>query len=248
MSGEVETTSHSPIIHCITNYVVANFVANGLVASGASPIMGDEEQEVVELVQLADALSLNIGTLSERTVRSMKVAGEAAVKKGIPRVVDPVGAGASTYRLQSAKEVIAASRPTLIRCNAGEAAALLGVDWQGRGVDAGTGHADASSLAVELAKKYATTVVITGAVDFISDGKVVLRNHSGHPDMTRAVGTGCLLSSLLAAWLVKDTSLEAIQQGLYRYGRAGEMAVKSGIGGFSAALLEELANEEVYSS
>ena len=96
-----------PIVHCITNYVVANFVANGLVAAGASPIMGDEEQEVAELVQLADALSLNLGTLTERTVRSMKVAGEAALEKGIPRVVDPVGAGASAYRLQSAKEVMA---------------------------------------------------------------------------------------------------------------------------------------------
>ena len=234
-----------PIVHCITNYVVANFVANGLVAAGASPIMGDEEREVAELVQLADALSLNLGTLTERTVRSMKVAGEAAVEKGIPRVVDPVGAGASAYRLQSAKEVIAAAQPTLIRCNAGEAAALLGKDWRGRGIDAGTGNQDVSALALELATVYNTTVVITGKVDFVSDGNVVLTNDSGHPDMTKAVGTGCLLSSLLAAWLVQDASLEAIRERLHEYGRAGEIAVKSGMGGFPAALLDVLATMEV---
>lgn len=236
----------TPIVHCITNYVVANFVANGLVAIGASPIMGDEEREVEDLVQLADALSLNLGTVSERTVRSMKLAGEAAVKKGIPRVLDPVGTGASAYRLEAANAVIASARPTLIRCNAGEAAALLGVEWQGRGVDAGTGEADGASLAKALASKYATTVVISGGVDYISDGKTVLTNLTGHPDMTRVVGTGCLLSSLLAAWLTKDTSLEAIQDGMFRYGRAGERAVQSGIGGFSNALLEALTDEEVY--
>ncbi|WP_392455330.1 hydroxyethylthiazole kinase [Chryseomicrobium aureum] len=237
--------TYVPIVHCITNYVVANFVANGLVAAGASPIMGDEEQEVAELVALADALSLNLGTLTERTVRSMKVAGYAAVKKGIPRVVDPVGAGASAYRLQSAKEVIAAAQPTLIRCNAGEAAALLDAEWHGRGIDAGTGRQDVSALALELARVYKTTVVLTGEVDFISDGNVVLTNSSGHPDMTKAVGTGCLLSSLLAAWLVQDASLEGVQERLYQYGRAGELAVQSGIGGFPAALLDELAKKEV---
>ena len=141
-----------PLIHNITNYVVANFQANGLLAIGASPVMADELQEVEEMVSLASALLINIGTLNERTKESMLLAGKKANSLGIPVILDPVGAGATTFRRETVQQLLAEIKFVLIRCNIGELAAIANVSWQQKGVDSGSGSMALSDEATKIAQ------------------------------------------------------------------------------------------------
>lgn len=127
--------THRPLVHCMTNAVVMNFTANGLLSVGASPIMADAMEEVSDIVQIADALLINIGTLNARTVASMNLAIEIAAEKNIPIVLDPVGAGASQFRLKTVQQMLVNKQVTLLRCNAGELAAIAGANWEAYGVD-----------------------------------------------------------------------------------------------------------------
>ncbi len=242
-----ELRTRKPLIHCITNHVVSNFQANGLLALGVSPMMGDEQQEVAELTSHADALSLNIGTITERSFQSMLIAGKAAMNKDIPIVLDPVGAGASEYRLNAVKQLLTELDITLLRCNSGELAAIAGVDWQARGVDAGEGKANMADLAEQVANTYQTAVAVTGETDWVTDGTQTEQIDAGHPLMASVTGMGCLLSAVLAAYLTdKSTPVEAAAAGLNFYGRAGERAAAAAQapGSFQMAFLDELAAEE----
>ncbi|MFP3324828.1 hydroxyethylthiazole kinase, partial [Planococcus sp. SIMBA_160] len=129
--------ANNPLVHNITNQVVTNFTANGLLALGASPVMANAKEEVAEMAQLADALVLNIGTLTKDTVEAMVIAGQAANEKGVPVLLDPVGVGATTFRTRTAKQLLQQVKISVVRGNAAEIAHLLGVDgWQSKGVDA----------------------------------------------------------------------------------------------------------------
>ncbi|TFE00506.1 hydroxyethylthiazole kinase [Jeotgalibacillus salarius] len=237
-----EVRKKKPLIHCITNYVVANFQANGLLSLGASPVMGDEVEEVEELASIADALSLNIGTLNQRSVKSMILAGKAANQKGIPIVLDPVGAGATRYRLSVIEQILNEVKISALRCNTGEFAAIMRKDWAAKGVDAGEGDADISDLAVQAAKKFKLIVAVTGATDVITNGKVVHEIKSGHAIMSSVTGMGCLLSSVTAAFLTVEESADAVAKAMQFYGEAGERAAKVslGPGSFKTAFIDTL--------
>lgn len=243
-----ELRIRNPLIHCITNHVVSNFQANGLLAFGASPVMGDEEQEVAELTGQADALSLNIGTITERSLKSMILAGNAAMAKGIPIVLDPVGAGATSYRLEAVKHLLEQLDITLLRCNAGELAAIAGADWRARGVDAGEGEGDMAELAKHVAFTYNTLVAVTGRVDIVTDGESMEFVTAGHPLMASVTGMGCLLSSVLAAYLTdrEEEPVEAVAKGLQYYGNAGARAAKIALspGTFQMTFLDELSKQQ----
>lgn len=230
-----------PLVHCITNYVVANFTANGLLAIGASPVMADAESEVVDMAQQADGLLLNIGTLNERTVRAMQLAGKSANMYHVPIVLDPVGAGATVYRTQTTKALLAQINVQLIRCNAGELAAIAGVNWVSKGVDSGKGSMDMIATAQQVARRYECFVIVTGETDILTDGHDVKTITGGHEKMTRITGCGCLLSALCTAVLATSTTpFEDLATLLAQYKQIGERSATLPIGTFQTELLNGL--------
>jgi hydroxyethylthiazole kinase len=237
-----------PVVHCITNHVVSNFQANGLLALGASPIMGDAPEEAEELSLLADALSLNIGTLDKLSLNSMLLAGKAANSKGIPVVLDPVGAGATSFRLAAIRQLLEEVDITVLRCNAGELAAIAGAEWQAKGVDAGQGNADVIELALQTARKYKLTVAVTGITDVVTDGETIEEIPYGSSLMSSVTGMGCLLSSVVAAFLAASTDqpMTAASEALRFYAICGEEAAQlsQGPGSFQIAFLDGLASME----
>ena len=222
-----------PLIHCITNYVTANDVANLLLAFGASPIMADEPEEVEEITARCAGLCLNLGTPSRRTIPSLMRAGVKAGELGRPVVLDPVGVGASALRLRTAQELMARVTFTVLRGNVSELRALAGGQEHTRGVDAGGADAVTEAelergvaFAKGTARRTGTVVAVTGAIDLVSDGEqcVVIRN--GRPEMGLVTGTGCQLSALTAACLAAspERPLEAAAAAVCAMGVAGELA------------------------
>lgn len=199
--------TQKPLVHCITNYVVANFTANGLLAVGASPVMADAQEEVAEMASKADALLLNIGTLNERTISSMQVAGQSANTHHVPIVLDPVGAGATVFRTRATLALLQQLKVSLIRCNIGELAAIAGVNWHSKGVDSGSGKLDVVQTAKTVARNYNCLVIVTGETDVLTDGVQVALITGGHEKITKVTGSGCLLSAICAALLASSTEL-----------------------------------------
>lgn len=241
--------NENPVIHCITNHVVSNFQANGLLAIGASPIMGEAQEEVEELVALSQALSLNIGTLNQDTRDSMILAGRRANQRGIPVVLDPVGAGATTFRKTAVQKILSEVDVQVLRCNLGELAAIGGVEWVARGVDAGQGNLDREELAKRVAKEHDMIVAVTGETDLVTDGYLVEKILGGDPVMGSVTGMGCLLSAVTAAFVAvtPDNPATATVQALRFYGGAGKKAAESstGPGSFRAAFLDVLFGMEL---
>ncbi len=240
--------TEQPLIHCITNIVVANFQANGLLALGASPVMADAIEEAADIAAVSSATILNIGTLKRDTVEAIILAGNSAVKNGSPVVLDPVGAGATSFRKGSVQRILKEVDVTLIRCNAGELATIAGVDWQVKGVDAGEGDADIEEIAKEMARAHNCLVAVSGRVDIVTDGHEIIKITGGHPLMTRVTGVGCLLSSIVGAFLAvgHENQLEAVATALNFYKRAGEKAAElaDGPGDFVAHFLNGLYSKE----
>lgn len=223
----------APLIHCITNYVTANDVANLLLAIGARPVMADDPAEAAEITLAARGLCLNLGTLHSTSVPAMYAAGAAAVSRGIPLVLDPVGAGSSTFRTQTARELTRALRPTVLRCNPTELAALAGREGGGAGVDAAPADriteanlGDSARRIAAQARELGAVVAVTGAVDLVTDGTTCYAVRNGRPEMGRVTGTGCQLSALLTAFLAVQPSkpLEAALGAVCAMGLAGELA------------------------
>src|SRR5215216_5735602 len=158
-----------PLVHQITNYVVMNETANATLALGALPVMAHAREEVEEMAALAGALVLNIGTLSPDWVEAMILAGRAANERGIPVVLDPVGAGATTYRTRTAKEILDEVQVAVLRGNAGEVATLVGVESQVRGVESVDAGGEAADIATRAAQALGVVAAVTGAIDHISD-------------------------------------------------------------------------------
>ncbi|WP_406945142.1 hydroxyethylthiazole kinase [Halobacillus sp. SY10] len=234
-----------PLIHHITNAVVMNFTANGLLAFGGSPIMANSKQEVAEVTRLSQGLLLNIGTLHENQVEAMILAGRAANEIGIPVVLDPVGAPATRYRSDVCQRILQEVKLTVIKGNAGELAHLVDQDVDTKGVDS-TGEADAEAIVRLVAEKYQTGAVCTGEKDVGCIDRDVFVNETGHPLLAQITGSGCLLGSLLTASLtVEGNPKEKVLATLSHYGRAAEQAADhpdvKGPGTFITRFVDALA-------
>ena len=220
----------APVIHAISNYVTANDVANLLLACGASPIMADDPEEAVYITRLSAALALNLGTLSRRRVSAMLAAGEEAGRLGRPVLLDPVGAGASPMRTDTARMLLQRLPVTALRCNASELRALLSGTHTHRGVDADRQQAGSLSEQIVFvkgaARQLGCLVAVTGETDLVSDGDICFVIHNGRPEMSRVTGTGCQLSALCAAFLAADPdrSVYALAAAVCAMGLAGEIA------------------------
>lgn len=221
----------APIIHSITNYVTANDVANMLLACGASPIMADEAEEVEEITSLCAGLSINIGTLHRSSIESMLRAGRRAKLLGHPIVLDPVGAGASRLRTETALSLCRELRPALIRCNSSELRTLALGSGTTKGVDADLADAvteEKLAEAVEFVRHFSRScgsmIAVTGAIDLVTDGERCFVIRGGRPEMGRITGTGCQLSGLAAAFLAANPGheLEAAAAAVCAMGLAGE--------------------------
>ena len=232
-----------PLVHNITNYVVMNVTANSLLALGASPVMAHAPEEMEEIVRLANALVINIGTLSARWVRSMYLAARAAGNFSTPVILDPVGAGASRFRTETARGLLAQNRISIVRGNASEILAMAGVESRTRGVDCADPLESAVAAATSLAKKSGSVVAVTGPVDFVTDGSRSARIANGHALMGRVTGTGCAASAILGAFSAVDPDpYTAAVGGLVAFGVAGELAARTdpGPGSFQVLLLDAL--------
>jgi hydroxyethylthiazole kinase len=233
-----------PLVHQITNYVVMNETANATLALGALPVMAHAREEVEEMAGLAGALVINIGTLSPHWVEAMLLAGRAANERGIPVVVDPVGAGATAYRTETARRLLAEIDVSVVRGNPGEVATLVGVEADVRGVESISAAEDAADLARRAARLLGLVAAVTGAVDHVSDGERVLAVANGHELLAAVSGTGCMSSAVTGAFAAvkPDDLLGAAAEALIAFGVAGEDAARDaqGPGSFHAALYDSL--------
>ena len=194
--------SSKPLIQQITNYVTVNDCANITLAIGASPVMADAIEEVADIVKISSALVINIGTLNPTTLEAMFVAGKKANEINIPVILDPVGAGASTYRNEKTMQLLKEVNFSVIRGNISEMKFIAGLSANTKGVDASDEDAtsDVGQIAPALAKEHNCVVVISGSRDIISDGKRTVAILNGHPAMANVTGTGCMSASLIASF------------------------------------------------
>ena len=222
-----------PLVHNITNYVTVNDVANVLLACGGSPIMSDEPEDVVDITSICGGLNINIGTLHKRSIEGMFLAGARANELGHPVLLDPVGAGASALRTNTALALMDQVKFTAIRGNISEIKTLAFGSGHTKGVDADVADAVTEenldsmvAFAKEFSKKTDAIIAITGAIDLVANGEhcYVIRN--GRPEMSKITGTGCQLSGLMTAYLVAnpDAKLEAAAAAVCMMGLAGEIA------------------------
>lgn len=236
----------SPLVHNITNYVVMNNTANALLAAGASPIMAHAHPEVEDMVALCGATVINIGTLSEYWVESMLKAAAKANAINKPWVLDPVGAGATTYRDETVAKLLAL-KPTVIRGNASEIMALAKASQtKTKGVDSVHQSTEAVEAALWLSQTVGSVVCISGATDVVISGneKVLLTN--GHPLMQQVTGLGCSATALIGAFVANDKAnpLQATAAAMALLSIAGEIAEKqsAGPGSLQVNLLDKLHN------
>ncbi|MBD0329821.1 MAG: hydroxyethylthiazole kinase [Thermoleophilia bacterium] len=234
-----------PLVHQITNYVVMNETANATLALGALPVMAHAPEEVEEMVGLAGALVLNIGTLSEHWVDAMLAAGRRASANGTPIVLDPVGAGATRYRTETSRRLLGELEVTALRGNAGEIATLVGVEAEVRGVESIGGAGDPAELARAAARSFGLVASVTGPVDFVSDGERVLSVANGHELLAAVSGTGCMSTAITGCFLAgkREAPLQAAAEALAAFGVAAEDAAAGagGPGTFHARLYDALA-------
>lgn len=222
-----------PLVHNITNYVTVNDCANILLACGGSAIMADDAFEVEDITTICGGLNINIGTLNHQTIPSMLIAGKKANELGHPIVLDPVGAGASALRTQTALKLVDEIKFTVIRGNISEIKTLAYGSGSTKGVDADSADmitSDTLDGTVAFAKSFAArtgaVVAITGAVDIVADSEKAYCIYNGHPDMSKITGTGCQLSAMTAAYITAnpDTPLRATAAAVCVMGLCGELA------------------------
>jgi hydroxyethylthiazole kinase len=237
-------SNNTPLIHHITNVVVTNDVANVTLSFGASPVMAYAPEEVVEMVSMASALALNIGTLSTREIEAMLLAGRAAAENNVPIVLDPVGAGATRFRTENALRLLRELPVTVLRGNRGEIGALAGSGLM-RGVDA-IGTEDPYEVGAAAAERFGTITAVTGPVDVVVGADSVYEVRNGHPLLSRITGSGCMATAAIAIALAAGSGEPArlAALGLALYARAAERAAAGdpGPGTFRARLLDEVAS------
>jgi hydroxyethylthiazole kinase len=233
-----------PLVHQITNYVVMNETANATLALGALPVMAHAPQEVEEMASAAGALVLNIGTLSDHWVEAMLLAGAAANRAGVPVVLDPVGAGATSYRTDTARTLLAELEIAVVRGNAAEVATLAGREAEIRGVEAIGASGSPAELAIAAARGLGCVASVTGPVDHVSDGERTYAIANGQELLGMVSGTGCMSTAITGCFLAvrPEAPLEAAAEALIAFGVAGEDAAEEthGPGTFHAALYDAL--------
>jgi hydroxyethylthiazole kinase len=233
-----------PLVHHITNIVVANDTANLTLAIGALPVMAPAEEEVEEMVSLASALVLNIGTLTKELIAAMLRAGKQANARNIPIILDPVGAGATRFRTQNALHLLSELRIAVLRGNAAEIGALVGIAGETRGVESISTGAAPDVIARTAAHEFGCVVAITGARDVIVQNERYAEVANGHPMLATITGSGCMSTSMIGAFLaVADDPWQATVAGLVAMGIAGEVAApqSGGPGTFRSHLLDAVA-------
>lgn len=234
----------NPLIHCITNYVTVNDVANAILAIGGSPVMADDESEVAEVTSISDALVLNIGTLNSRTVRSMEIAGKIANSKNIPVIFDPVGAGVSKLRNQTVKNLLKTVKFSAIRGNLSEIGFCAGKDSSARGVDVNEEkNLESKEIARIVAKKFNCLAIITGAEDVVTDGNNFAFIQNGVTEMRKITGTGCMLSGVLGSYLGAVRTFDSAVSAVASMGIAGEIAFENsaGTGSLRVGIIDALS-------
>ncbi|MBA1392423.1 hydroxyethylthiazole kinase [Lactobacillus sp. XV13L] len=238
--------AQNPVVLNIANFVTVQDVANGLNAIGASPIMSKDVNEAEEMVTIAGSIAINLGTLTKLQTAQMQKVGDLAARYKKPVVFDPVAVGAVRYRLKTALDLLWAFPAKIVRGNAGEIAALGGFDWDARGIDAGAGAGDLDHITKKTAAKLHCVVIASGATDTISDGKRVAHVYNGTPLFAAHVGSGDMLTSIVAAFAaVCSDPFEAAQTAALVFAATGELLVKDnpdlGPGSFGMHLMDYLA-------
>jgi hydroxyethylthiazole kinase len=235
-----------PLVHQITNYVVMNETANATLALGALPVMAHATEEVEEMASAAGALVLNIGTLSGPWIEAMLLAAKAANRAGVPVVLDPVGAGATRLRTETARRIVAQAEIAIVRGNAAEVAALIGRRGEIRGVESIGATDSGAELARAAAGGLGCVAAVTGPVDHVSDGQRVIAVRNGHELLATVSGTGCMATAVTGCFVAvaSDRALEAAAEALAVFGVAGEDAAEGskGPGTFHAGLYDALYN------
>ena len=226
----------TPLVHNITNYVTVNDVANVLLASGGSPIMSDEPDDVADITAICGGLNINIGTLNKRSIEAMFISGKKSKELGHIVLLDPVGAGASKLRTETAVKIMEEIKPDIIRGNISEIKTLALGSGTTKGVDA-----DAADIVtennldsmVEFAKAFSeksgAVIAITGAIDLVADGNKCYVIRNGDSLMSRITGTGCMLSGLATAYAVAnpDNITESVAASVCLMGLSGEVGVSN---------------------
>ncbi|MGG7148221.1 hydroxyethylthiazole kinase [Clostridium butyricum] len=244
-----------PLIHNITNYVTVNDCANILLAIGASPIMADDLKESADITSIASALVINIGTLNERTIESMIASGKKANELNIPVVLDPVGAGASSFRNETTKRILEEIKISVLRGNMSEIKFIAGLESETKGVDASESDLKSDSdegvrVAKSLAKRFNCTVAITGVCDIVSDGEKSVTIENGTKMLSNVTGTGCMTTALVGGYLgaceTKEDLFIAAISGIVSMGICGEIAEERagniGLGSFHMAIIDAVSN------
>ena len=221
-----------PLVHNITNYVTVNDVANILLACGGSPIMSDEPEDVEDITSVCGGLNINIGTLHQSSIEGMLLAGKKANELGHPVLLDPVGAGASRLRTDTALRIMKEIKLTVIRGNISEIKTLAYGSGTTKGVDADVADAvteetlnDAIAFVKNFARKTSCIIAVTGAIDLVSDGEICYVIRNGRPEMGKITGTGCQLSGMMTAYVTanQEKPLEAAASAVCIMGLAGEI-------------------------
>ncbi len=238
----------APLVHSITNLVVMSYNANALLALGAAPVMAHAREEVSEMVSIAGALVLNIGTLQPEWVEAMKLAAKKAASLNKPIILDPVGAGATSYRNRTITELLVTAKPTVIRGNASEIMSVAGLASVTKGVESLQSSEAALDAAKMLARKIGGVVCVSGATDIITnkDGKTVFLQN-GHPWMTKITGTGCSATAMIGAFAaVQPDYWRATVSAMAYLGVVGEVATETvmkqneGVGSLQIKILDGL--------
>lgn len=246
----------APLVHNITNYVTVNDCANILLACGGSPIMADDPSDAEEITAICGGLNINIGTLNQRTIPAMLAAGKKANEWGHPVLLDPVGAGASSLRTETAFKLMEEVRFAAIRGNISEIKVLALGEGTTKGVDADVADAitedtlsETADFAGKFAAKTGAIIVITGAIDIVADGNTAFAVRNGHPIMSRITGSGCMLSAMTAAYLTANpnTPLQACLAAVCAMGLCGQRAFerlspREGNASFRTYLIDEIFN------
>ena len=221
-----------PLVHNITNYVTVNDVANILLACGGSPIMSDEPEDVEDITSVCGGLNINIGTLHQSSIEGMLLAGKKANELGHPVLLDPVGAGASRLRTDTALRIMKEIKLTVISGNISEIKTLAYGSGTTKGVDADVADAvteetlnDAIAFVKNFARKTSCIIAVTGAIDLVSDGEICYVIRNGRPEMGKITGTGCQLSGMMTAYVTanQEKPLEAAASAVCIMGLAGEI-------------------------
>lgn len=240
-----EIRSRKPLVHCISNIVTANDCANLLLAIGASPMMAQAPEEMEEITAISSATVLNTGTPDEARFQACAICGNHANRLHRPVVLDPVGVGASAWRLNHVRQLLESFTPDLVRVNLSEAQSLLGLDALERGVDSApcACAGEIEACAIQLARELHSVVLLSGATDVVTDGRQVLRIPGGSPRTAFVTGSGCMLSALCGAFLAaSDDPLQAAAAASAFWKSCAELAERrcagAGMGTFRMALID----------